>query len=1523
MALARVLSNANNVTTRHAITAPKLSLILWIRTQRPRIRGAIGGVLIGWFLGIGIFGSTLAEPVAPETPPNVERLIPEPDSQLRELYFVEVQFDQPVSGVEAADLEINGTGATNVFEFAPGQLVFSFPQPPDGLVTVGWRTDHGIAGAASGSPFAGGAWRYGLDSEVVSADIGISEFLADNSNTLRDEDGDNSDWIEIRNTSETDINLQGWFLTDDASQPAKWRFPNVALGGGEFMVVFASEKNRTNATGRLHTNFKLSAEGEYLALLSPQTNVVSEFAPVYPPQRPDVSYGRAEGALKTAGYFAQPTPGAANSQRGAGFAPEPGFSRDSGTFTESFALSLWTASSNAVLRYTLNGALPTNSSPRYVDPISITNSVQVRVRAFEEGLLPGPPRTETFILLSNNVTAFTSNLPVLIIHSLGKGAPSASRPTFAHLSVYEPVWGVTSLTNRPTLATRTGIKLRGSSTQGLPKSSYAVELWDEFDTDKDEEVLGLPAESDWVLYAPNQYEPVLIHNPFIHQLSRDMGRYSSRTRFVEVYLNKGSGPISAAQYNGIYVLEEKIKIGPDRVPIDRLKQEHAKAPEVTGGYLLKIDRLDPGDAGLRVGGQVIAYVDPKEREIRLPQRDPQEQFIKTYLTNFGQALNGANWRDPVRGYAAYIDVPAWIDFHVLELLSGNVDAIVLSTYFHKPRDGKIVFGPHWDFDRALGSTDGRDSNPRNWVTGQFFTGWWNRLFRDPDFWQAWIDRYQELRRSHFSRDNMNALIDRLAGEVRQVQPRERQKWRVTLRGGSYQSEVDRMKNWLSNRVEFIDRQLVQPPILSAPGGRVAPGAIVNLAGPTNAVVYFTVDGSDPRSPQGGVSPKAHLFTSPIVIQENVRIIARSHNPAARQTGGPPISSPWSSLVAATFTVQPPPLLLTEVMFHPAAPEPPGAAPASDFEFLELLNVSEAPVNMAGYQLTNGIDFAFTSTGAVTQLAPGQRLLLVKNAAAFRARYPGVPNIAGEFAGTLHNRGQRLSLFGPLMEPVFDFSYSDSWQILADGFGFSLVLANEGVASDALQDSVAWRLSSRIGGSPGEQDPAPPILPYVLINELMPNPSSSTRDALELFNASDVPADLSGWFLTDDFREPKKFRVANGMTVPPKGYVWFKSFAATGASFSFSKFGEGVYLFSADGNGNLTGWVHGFDFGAAENGVSFGRHVTSTGSEVFVAQTAATLGTTNSGPRVGPIVMHEIMMEPELNGSVADASYAYVELRNISAQAAPLFDPRSPENTWSLGGAVEFAFPAGRQLDAQACVVIVGFDPATDAAALARFRSRYGFEGTTLAGPWRGRLSNSGELRLFKPGEPQSGAASATLGVAQILVEQVSFLSANRSNANLAADEKCWQRVDPGRFADDPANWSRALPSPGELDSDGDGLSDRWEVAHGLDAFSAEGNDGSAGDPDHDGFTNTQELRSGTGPLDPASHLALTAAVQGNDEIILSFSGVAGRSYTIEYRDGLRQGSWQPWRAVLPEAASGSAVSDTLSKSNRFYRLVTP
>ena len=140
----------------------------------------------------------------------------------------------------------------------------------------------------------------------------ISEFMADNDSTLPDDGGAFSDWIEISNPTAAAVDLTGWYLTDQENDLAQWRLPAVSLDAGGYLLVFASGNDRAVAGAPLHTNFKLDKQSEYLALVEADgQTVASEYAPVYPTQVEDVSYGlSADG--RTQGYFLAPTPGAAN-----------------------------------------------------------------------------------------------------------------------------------------------------------------------------------------------------------------------------------------------------------------------------------------------------------------------------------------------------------------------------------------------------------------------------------------------------------------------------------------------------------------------------------------------------------------------------------------------------------------------------------------------------------------------------------------------------------------------------------------------------------------------------------------------------------------------------------------------------------------------------------------------------------------------------------------------------------------------------------------------------------------------------------------------------------------------------------------------------------------------------------------------------------------------------------------------------------------------------------------------------------
>ena len=242
-------------------------------------------------------------------------------------------------------------------------------------------------------------------------------------------------------------------------------------------------------------------------------------------------------------------------------------------------------------------------------------------------------------------------------------------------------------------------------------------------------------------------------------------------------------------------------------------------------------------------------MDPKESEITTAQ----SAWIRGYLDAFETALYGPNFADPNTGSAKYIDVDCFIDHNLLNMLAMNVDALRLSTYMYKPRNGKLGMGPLWDFDRALDSADGRDDNPRTWHgsgdgTDYLNYVWWDRLFKDANFWQKYIDRWFVLRKGPFSTASLNATIDSMANEVREAQARNTQKWPGQgPRFGGFQGEIDHLKQWLQTRCEWVDSQFISPPRIVPDGGYVPAGGLVSLVNPyPSGTLFYTLDGSDPR-----------------------------------------------------------------------------------------------------------------------------------------------------------------------------------------------------------------------------------------------------------------------------------------------------------------------------------------------------------------------------------------------------------------------------------------------------------------------------------------------------------------------------------------------------------------------------------------------------------------------------------------------------------------------------------------------------
>lgn len=1444
---------------------------------------------------------------------------------------------------------------------------------------------------------------------VADDSLLITEILAANVHTIRDDVGEFSDAIEIFNNGTNSIDLAGYFLSDEQANLTKWRFPSTNLPPNHYLVVYASGLDHRTPGRPFHTNFKLNADGEYLGLIKPDgLTILSEFAPTFPPQQEGISFGlaaedilnislvatgaearvfiptnnvgtawtelgfddsawlKAKTAIKfdlnsltpasqryenvpgtdisaqmlgrnasaylripfncpdpskindlqlwmkyddgfvaylngretarrlapvstvwnsaavnqhsnvlalvseminlsdnldllksgenilaiqglnrgendtdflmlpelvarqvrvltnVSRYFGTPSIGSANISGLPGTAGEVHFSKKTTTFFDPFLLELAAAESNpgAVIRYTLDRSLPGATSPIYSSPLNIRTNVMVRAQVYTPGLIAGLVKTESFIALSANVVNFTSDLPILVLHSFGGGRLNGVNYTPAIMTIHEPVRGRSSLTNAPQAFTRAAFKDRGSSTGGQVKANYAVQIWDEQNLQTDFSILGMPADSDWVFHAPFNWDPSLFRNPLTYELGRRTGRYASRYRFVEVYISSATtnGPISSASYVGVYNILEKVKRGKDRVDIDELRPGDVQLPEVSGGYLMKIDRLDPGDSGINAGGRSVAMVEPKEAELKTPDRAGQRLYLIDFLNKFNTALNGPNFTHPTLGYAPYVDSAAWIDFHIVDTLTENVDALVLSSYFHKPRSGPMAWGPLWDYDRAWGSTDGRDSSPRVWGNNFFTTPWWSRMFRDPNFWQMWIDRWQELRGGELGTKNVLAVIDSLASQVQEAAPRDFVKWRQPKRGNTEASEVNFLKNWVTNRLDFMDTNLLRRPILSRVSGPLFPGFILSITGPDSAAIYYTLDGSDPRSPGGQISPTARVYTGSIALPSTTTVKARAYDVTHKNlTGGnnPPITSPWSGPAQARYSSNPPAaadqLIVTEIQYNPSNPSANELAlnksfQSDDFEFVELKNVSGGTLDLFGVTLAKAVEFSFSGSNVET-LEAGQYVLVVKNRAAFEARYGKRPNIAGEFKGSLDNNGERIEVLDMDRNPILAFDYRDDLFPITNGHGFSLVLNDEARTPGQWTQKGTWRPSAQAGGSPGQSDPAPKALPAVVINEVLSY--TDKKDAIELQNPTGLPADIGGWFLTDDLGTPRKFRIPNGTIIPAGGYKVFDEDnfnpkGDAGNSFSFSRFGEQVYLFSADSLGNLQWYLHGFSFGASDKEVTFGRYITSTGDEEFFPQASATLKSLNTGPKIGPLVISEIMYHPKnifLNDRYWDDDEGeFIEIQNITSLSVPLYDLEHPTNTWSLRGGVDFDFPTNVFVPPQSVLLLVNFNGASNPAQLTAFRAKYNVAtNVAIFGPYQGKLDNgAGRLKLFKPGEPGQNVSTNGIKVPEILAEEINY--SDNSPWPVAADGLGYslQRIESAQFGNDPMNWTASPPTPGAI-----------------------------------------------------------------------------------------------------------------------------
>jgi len=1270
---------------------------------------------------------------------------------------------------------------------------------------------------------AGTAWAPAVQTfEPLRDQPIITEFMASNANTLQAQYGSDPypDWIELHNPTDAPVNLDGWYLTDNDGNLTKWRIPAVTLSAGDYMVVFASSLDRT-ITSELHTNFNLGASGEYVALVRPDgTTVVSEYT--FGQQRTDISYGLSLDYSEEH-FFAGPTPGAANTGAYWDVVGDTTFSVDRGFFENPFYVTISTDTPGATIRYTLDGSKPTGSyGTVYSGPVYVETTATLRAIAYKAGMYSSNVDTQTYIFLDDVLTQDGAGLPTTWVdrtdHSVSANYGMDPSIVAAHadtikddlLSIptislvmewddwfdqYTGIYANPDAKNDPgagedwehevsveyilpdssdDFQLNAGVRIQGGYVgRNLSHTKHSLRL--DFRSEYGASKLNYPLiplsdvqEFDTiVLRAGGNDQSLMVRDEFGRQVQHAMGQPSPVGTWVHLYIN--------GLYWGLYN------------PIER--PDHAFSADHNGGEKEEYDVIK------KTGRDGVETV------------NGDRSVYNTTLTLADRDLSNPS------NYAAlqqYIDMVNVADHMIMEFHVGNRDWPGNNWYVSR-RDAsgeKWMFLP-WDVEYGMFLDGSTHINVDLTGAGETSSMWmlhvihW-RALANAEYRMLFADRVYK----HFanggvlSPDGAEALFLSICDEMERAIICESARWNNPSSYSTWLAQRNQILNdWLPVRADIVIEQLrarddypdIDPPTLSRHGGEVPPGGVsITMTNPNGSgTVYYTLDGSDPRLVGGAVSGSALVYSGGSIVIDSETVVK------SRVLSG----GEWSALNEADFVVTPGELRITEVMYNPPAPAAGSSYAAQDFEYVEFYNDGPVPLEVGGITFDGDDPVRFTFPAGTTIPAYG-RVLIVANQLAFEERYGAGLPVVGQYVANLGNGGDDFALRTALGAEVITFSYDDAgdWPGRADGRGFSLQLVDS--AGD-YNDPENWRSSTEFGGSPGTAGAAP--CNDVTITEVLTHTDPPAVDAVELRNNTTGDIDIGGWYLSDANNpgaesDYMKYQIPAGTILPAGGYIVFDEshFNPTPGSplpnhFAFSgAHGDDVWLLTGAPSG-VGLFVDHAKFGAAANGVSFGRY--STGAGATTAQAAVTLGELNSYPLVGPVVISEIMYDPTV--TIDDSDLEYVELYNRSDSTVNLWvNHGGTDYGWWLEGAVDFEFAPGTSIATGQTLLVVRFDP-SETDLLNQFAEHYGVSPTIdVVGGWSGRLSDDGErVKLLWPDEPPVLEPGF---VPYIVTDEVEYGIAPEW-PDASANGMSLHRKEAWLFGDDAANWRAAAASPTAAD----------------------------------------------------------------------------------------------------------------------------
>ncbi|MCA9197619.1 MAG: lamin tail domain-containing protein [Planctomycetales bacterium] len=1220
-----------------------------------------------------------------------------------------------------------------------------------------------------------------LASDLVGV-LQINEFMAANSGSLTtriralatESFGDevlSPDWIEIANRSSESVSLDGVYLSDSLSQWNKWQFPvGTHISPNGYMVVFASgldiRSPLLDEQSVLHTNFKIAADGEPLVLRDTDGQVIQEMeAP--PAQIQDVSYGVDSSG--NWGYLRTATPGSANS---AGYttaiAPVVA-SVQRGFYDSPFTVELNSTTPGVQIRYTLDGSEPTASHGQiYGSPIAINTTANLRYAAFGDNALSSPVETQTYLFVAD-VMQQPYNVP---------GFPNGTS-TWAGGSVWVPQ---DQQMDPEIVNSTTYAELMDDALLAIPTLSITSEQAAIFGDSGwyDGEDVELPISIE-VLYPNNAianqqaYAGIQSHS---HDRIKRSLRLSFKSEFGESTFKTDlfqSAHSQIDKVNSIVLRGGNNRswarvFNPARTTytIDEFSRTSQMA---MSGYGM------PGTfVHLYINGVYWGLYNPVARadaDWNVRQFGGAED--DWYVFNHGGALSGDSSRvnylsnsllDKDMSQTAnyqelqqYVDVQAFADYIILAMYTSLADWPDNNYYGslkNAGQDGQTqplrFFA--WDSEWSWGERSASDGHAfiqeelraSAAPATTLITSIWQSVRQSPEFMTLFADRIH----SHLS--DGGALSNEVAlqrwqtinSAIYDAVIAESARWGDALesigqptrtRDSDWQRQFDRIADFISNNDQHLlaaVRTEGYYPLLDAPQYSALSGTLQQPLQITNpnqqGVVYYTLDGSDPRAVGGAVSATARVSQGDAIDLPAGNTVVRSRV----LLGGV-----WSAVTESHYvSVEQVDLAITELMYHPSEPSAneiaAGFADADLFEFIEIQNRGANTVSLKDFAFTSGIEFVFPDAA----LAPGSFAVIANDQTAFEFRYGPNSRLMGEFAsGKLDNGGEQLHLSDPLGRTVVALAYDDRslWPQAADGYGTSLVLANSAAPmTNGIDQHDQWRNSREFGGSPGT---AGMTSSPVFVSRLLADGGNSY---FELTNASNSAISLDGWFVSDTAGDWERYSVKANTTIPPQSSLGLNASHLLPGGWTVSN-GDGQLWLTTAANGQRQLMDH-VQFSDTVADSPLLRSPSTT--EQMTPQRGIATSTQDFSVHISEVQFHPPEPTPEIKSIYPLASASDFEFLRITNNGDSVVDLSG----WQIDGEVDFTFPANTQLLAGQAILVAA-TPQLSAEWRQAFLETYQLpEDTLLIVGWSGAMHDTeGRLELSMPVvEAAEGASFATV-----------------------------------------------------------------------------------------------------------------------------------------------------------------------------------